>query len=92
MVVDSEEIVLTRTDDGVRAFHNVCQHRGHPLLAASGRCDQIVCPLHGWRYALDGALEHVPDEAAFPNLDRTALRLSELPCRVRAGGIEVQRT
>ena len=56
-VVD-EEILVVRGEDGrLRAFHNVCRHRGHPLLEGRGRCGAaIVCPYHAWRYGLDGRL------------------------------------
>ena len=54
------EIAMTHRDadrgaDGVlRAFYNVCKHRGHELLASAGTKCQIACPYHGWVYALDG--------------------------------------
>ena len=54
-------LFLARGGDGaVRVFHNVCRHRGHPLVsAAKPGCRQIVCPYHGWRYDLSGALRSV---------------------------------
>jgi Rieske 2Fe-2S family protein len=51
-------VLVTFGDDGVRAFANVCRHRGHELLPDGGSADRqaVVCPYHGWVYRLDGAL------------------------------------
>jgi Rieske 2Fe-2S family protein len=58
--VGDQSLLLTRARDGaLRAFHNTCRHRGSLLCADSrGRLpgDSIVCPYHGWTYALDGRL------------------------------------
>ena len=44
-------------DGAVRAFHNVCRHRGQRLCPAeSGKAAKIVCPYHQWTYELDGRL------------------------------------
>lgn len=74
-------IAVVRHGDGdLRAFHNVCRHRGAQLLRASGRGDAIVCPYHLWRYDLDGQLDHVPMQGEeFPNLDKKKF------CLKRAG-------
>ena len=72
----------------VRVFLNACRHRGTRLLK-SGETRQgpsFVCPYHNWTYGLDGDLLHVPCEAAFPNFDRAAKGLIELPSR-EAGGL-----
>ena len=47
-----------RGDDGeVRAFHNVCRHRGTQLCRAeSGHVRAVVCPYHSWTYARNGDL------------------------------------
>ena len=51
-------VVIVRDKAGeVRAFHNVCRHRGAPLvLDDSGRIPRFVCPYHSWSYALDGTV------------------------------------
>ena len=48
--------VVRDTDDQIRAFYNVCPHRGHQLLDGTGQKKVIVCPYHQWSYTLDGAL------------------------------------
>ena len=50
-------IVLRGADGAVRAFHNVCRHRGQRLCAnAKGSGARLVCPYHKWTYDLDGKL------------------------------------
>ncbi len=57
-------VLVVRDADGeLRAFHNVCRHRGAKLLDGSGECSAIVCPYHRWRYDLDGALSNVPQQS-----------------------------
>jgi choline monooxygenase len=53
--------VLVRDGEGtLRAFLNVCRHRGHPVAAGAGRRATLQCPYHGWTYGLDGALKAAP--------------------------------
>jgi phenylpropionate dioxygenase-like ring-hydroxylating dioxygenase large terminal subunit len=66
--------VVLRDEQGeIRAFYNVCQHRGNRIFTnESGSVRQVACPYHGWRYALDGALVEVPDEERFcPTVDKS---------------------
>jgi len=51
-------VLLTREKDGkVRAFLNVCSHRGAPVAEpGKGNCNRFSCPYHGWTYANDGRL------------------------------------
>ena len=69
-------IVMGR-DRRLRAFHNICRHRGTQLLRAVGHTQRaIVCPYHDWTYDLEGCLISVPDrERQFPgvNLDGIGL-------------------
>src|SRR3954453_18056352 len=56
------KVVAIRGDDGVlRAFRNVCVHRGARLLEeGTGHCSAIQCPYHRWLYGLDGTLKRTP--------------------------------
>jgi phenylpropionate dioxygenase-like ring-hydroxylating dioxygenase large terminal subunit len=77
-------VIIVRGADGeVRAFHNVCRHRGNKLVwsdypgeEVSGTCRQFTCKYHGWRYALDGALTFVQQESEFFDLDKDAFGLA----------------
>ena len=70
----------------VRAFHNVCRHRGAKLLDDSGACKhRISCPFHGWAYGFDGALVNVPLPETFDNLVKQDHGLKPLPVEVWHG-------
>ena len=72
---DSVIVLRDRAGD-VRAFHNVCRHRGARLLDDAGHCPGlIVCPYHGWSYQYDGRLSGVPLRESFPGLARDELGL-----------------
>ena len=71
--VGVESIVILRDEESrIRAFYNVCQHRGNRIFTNErGAVQQVACPYHGWRYALDGQLVIVPDEERFcPAVDK----------------------
>ncbi len=71
-------LLVVRGDDGVlRAFLNVCRHRGTRLeQAPCGKKKAFTCPYHAWTYAKDGALLAVPHEAAFGHVDHAARSLA----------------
>ena len=52
-----QNVFIVRDKQGeLRAFYNVCPHRGHKLVEGAGRKNVIVCPYHQWSYSLDGNL------------------------------------
>ena len=60
--VGGASIILANDKGTIRAFHNVCRHRGAKLV--NERCTKrrtILCPYHRWGYALDGSLRATPD-------------------------------
>ena len=71
-------VIVVRDGDGeIRAFHNMCRHRGNKLMwqdypgeETSGTCRQFTCKYHGWRYALDGQCTFVQQEPEFFDLDK----------------------
>ena len=72
--VGGESIIITRDTAGVlRAFYNVCRHRGTRMCtAAEGTLPgRIQCPYHGWSYGLDGCLMGAPhmDDPSFSRRD-----------------------
>ena len=68
-----ESVLVLRDRNGdIRAFHNVCRHRGARLLDGAGNCPAtLTCPYHGWSYRHDGALIGIPVKESFPGLDRS---------------------
>ena len=87
-----ERLIVVRGKDGrLRAFHDVCRHRGSRLvLDDPPPCDRprpagrfrgsIVCPYHAWTYGLDGRLLGAPRFADVPGFDRSSYPL--IPARV----------
>jgi phenylpropionate dioxygenase-like ring-hydroxylating dioxygenase large terminal subunit len=65
-----ESVMVIRGGDGeVRAFSNVCRHRGSRLVDGSGGCAKVLtCPYHAWSYARDGRLVGVPHRSEYPGL------------------------
>jgi phenylpropionate dioxygenase-like ring-hydroxylating dioxygenase large terminal subunit len=60
----------------VRAFANVCRHRGSRLVDGEAGCaKRLTCPYHAWTYALDGRLIGVPHRRDYPGLDPARLGL-----------------
>jgi phenylpropionate dioxygenase-like ring-hydroxylating dioxygenase large terminal subunit len=87
-----DSVVAVRGEDGaLRAFHNVCRHRGARLLDGSGRCARrMVCPYHAWSYHLDGSLAAVPAERSFGRLDKATLGLRALELETFCGLVFVR--
>ncbi|MBS45929.1 MAG: (Fe-S)-binding protein [Nocardioides sp.] len=81
----SASVLVLRDDDGdVRAFRNVCRHRGARLVAEShGSVGNIVCGYHRWTYGTDGALLHAPQLP--PEADPACLGLRTVHLRDVAG-------
>ena len=79
---DQPVLVLRGEDGELRAFRNVCRHRGSQLLTGSGRCKKAIrCRYHGWTYdATDGRLLGVPEHRNYTELDKSTLGLH--PARV----------
>ena len=72
-----QPVLVLRGDDGeIRAFRNVCRHRGSELLTGAGRCKKAIrCRYHGWTYdATDGRLLGVPEHRGFAEPRQVAAR------------------
>lgn len=71
--------LLVRQEDGsVRAFHNVCLHRGRKLRLKSGYSPELKCPFHGFTWNNDGSLKEIPCAWDFSHLDDKDMSLPEL--------------
>jgi phenylpropionate dioxygenase-like ring-hydroxylating dioxygenase large terminal subunit len=95
LVVANTSIVVVRDQDGqIRAFHNICRHRGNKLVwndypreETSGVSRQFVCKYHGWRYDLDGSCRFVQQEGEFFDLDKADYGLIPVQCDTWSGFI-----
>ena len=80
MQVGAYPVVIIRGKDmRIRAFHNVCRHRGQRLCnKASGNTPNLVCPYHQWTYDLNGKLLFARDMG--PDFDPSKYSLKSVHC------------
>jgi nitrite reductase/ring-hydroxylating ferredoxin subunit len=68
--IGDQSVLLVRVDAStVKAYHNVCPHRGTALGQGCGTFEQnrIMCPFHGWRWSLSGQIQYVLERQEFRN-------------------------
>lgn len=87
--IGPESILIVRQKDAsVRAFYNVCQHRGNRLrpcgLGATGQSLSLTCAYHHWEYELNGSYRRIPDIDTFSQ-GKPAHGLTELKCETWGG-------
>jgi phenylpropionate dioxygenase-like ring-hydroxylating dioxygenase large terminal subunit len=76
---DQSVIVVRGQDLQIRAFHNVCLHRGTKLVPGNGTAaTEFSCSFHGWTWNLDGGLKSIPCRWDFPRVDDADYGLREL--------------
>ncbi|MFA5938953.1 MAG: aromatic ring-hydroxylating dioxygenase subunit alpha [Sinimarinibacterium sp.] len=77
-----ESILITHGADGkLRAFYNVCKHRGNRLVRGqrTGNAPSFGCSYHRWTWNNTGSVKFIPDQETFPGMpDNCSLGLSEL--------------
>jgi len=76
--------VVRGADETLRAFVNVCRHRGHLVLSGEGCRETLQCPYHAWTYDLDGSLRRAPRSEREPGFDPAGFSL--LPVSVGTWG------
>lgn len=87
-VGDNPIVVLRDRDGEIRAFHNVCRHRGSRICAhEKGRASRLVCPYHQWVYELDGKLLNARQMPR--DLDRTRYGLKPIHVEVVCGMVYI---
>ncbi|KDF01267.1 (2Fe-2S)-binding protein [Mycolicibacterium aromaticivorans JS19b1 = JCM 16368] len=89
-------IIIVNDGDEIRAFYNLCRHRGNKLVwndypgeEVSGSCRQFVCKYHAWRYSLKGDLTFIQQEQEFFDVDKADYPLKGVRCEVWEGFIFV---
>ncbi|MBD3744894.1 MAG: Rieske 2Fe-2S domain-containing protein [Sphingopyxis terrae] len=86
-VADTSVLMVRGKDGRIRAYHNVCTHRGNKVVPNKGfetfgrsRANVVTCRFHGWVFGTDGALKSVPMQEGFGQLDKSCLGLREIAC------------
>ena len=72
-------VVVCDEDSGLRAFLNVCRHRGSLVCEGEGKRASLQCPYHAWTYGLDGALRAAPRSDRVRGFEKEALGLVAVP-------------
>ena len=87
-------IIVRGKDQVIRAFHNICPHRGNKMLweddpfqEVSGRAPLLYCRFHGWRYKLDGSLHSATRKDLLLDFDADSCRVPAVQCEVWEGFI-----
>ncbi len=74
---DEPVVVIHGVDGAIRAFSNVCRHRGMPVATGKGSAKGLMCPYHHWTYDTTGRLLSTPRVPARPDFDTASCRLPE---------------
>jgi phenylpropionate dioxygenase-like ring-hydroxylating dioxygenase large terminal subunit len=75
---DRSYLLVRQHDRSIRAFHNVCLHRGRKLRTSSGPAINLRCPFHGFTWNNDGSLKEIPCAWDFKHLENKDLSLPAL--------------
>ena len=91
LAICQTSVIVVRDKEGkIRAFHNICSHRGNKIVwDTQGSCQMFTCKFHWWSYGLDGRLRHVPDEESFFDLKKEELGMTPVAVDVWEGFIFV---
>lgn len=91
---ETSVVVVRGKDDVIRAFHNICPHRGNklvwrddPFQEVEGTAPVMYCRFHGWRYNLDGSLIATSRKDLLLDFDADACRVPSIQCEVWEGFI-----
>src|SRR6476620_9631314 len=94
--VNASLVIVKDHDQQVRAYYNICRHRGNKLVwdaypgeETAGSCRQFTCKYHAWRYSLEGEATFVQQEKEFFDLDKSKFGLKAVRCEVWEGFIFV---
>ncbi len=86
-ILGERAVVMRGADGVVRAFHNLCRHRGARVVdGVQGQCrGAVVCPFHGWVYNLDGTLRGPARPDSFGSFDREKFHLKPIEMEIFHG-------
>lgn len=91
-VANTAIIIVRGQDNKIRAFHNICTHRGNKLVSEHGdvclgrvKNNNFMCRFHAWSFATDGRLLGVPRIENFADFDRSKYGLKQVHCETWEG-------
>jgi len=84
--IHEQNIFIIRDKSGeLKAFYNVCLHRGHELLKGQGKTSLIVCPYHAWAYELNGSLKKARNSENVEGFNECDFTLKDVQVEVFCG-------
>ena len=91
-VGNDRALIIRGHDNDIRAFHNVCRHRGSRVVGTpNGRCKHVItCPFHGWSYNLDGSLRGASQAKFLPKLKKQDWGLKAIETEIWNGFIFIR--
>jgi nitrite reductase/ring-hydroxylating ferredoxin subunit len=83
-----KSVIIVRTQEGIKAFHNACRHRGVPIAQGHGNAaaQGFICPFHGWRWNIEGQNTFVYGRHLFSERQLDKAEIALKPCRVELWG------
>ncbi|KQZ63857.1 hypothetical protein ASD67_04725 [Sphingopyxis sp. Root1497] len=81
-IVDQSIIVIRVATDEIKAYYNVCPHRGRTITEGCGHAARLFCKFHGWSWKLDGTIAKVVDRHEWPEESLTDDDLNLVPVKV----------
>lgn len=91
-IANTSLLIVHGLDGEIRAFHNMCSHRGNPISwdedgRCAGKLGRIACRFHGWAFDTKGALVHISDKQNFNDINRQDNGLTPVHCAAWEGFI-----
>ena len=88
--IHEQNVFVTRgQDDKIRAFYNVCAHRGHELLEGAGRKSVITCPYHAWAFDFEGNLVNARNSENVAGFNKCDFSLKPVRMEIFCGMIMI---
>lgn len=78
IVGDWSFLIVRQDPDSIKAYHNVCHHRGRKIKTGSGNASHLTCLYHGWTWNLNGEITQIPERGAFCPFTDDEVRLTEV--------------
>lgn len=88
-LIDQPVFAIRGKDGNIRAFHNVCPHRGHEIVTGTGRKTILTCPYHAWSFDTEGTLKAAGNSENVRGFDPADFKLREIRTEVFANLIYI---
>lgn len=87
---DKSFLLVRQQDGSIRAFYNVCLHRGRKLRTSGGKVNDLRCPYHAFTWNADGSLKNIPCQWDFKHLEGKDMSLPEVQVGLWGGYVFIK--